>query len=83
MDMEDVLYYWPLPFRANFICLILEEVQTFPYRWASAKEVIDLKDRPIKDQLSINGSSYFFDSHENILFKSNAGNLLAFGKNTT
>lgn len=66
MDMEDVLYYWPLPFRANFICLILEEANV-PYRWASAKEVIDLKDRPIKDQpFPSMAPPIFFDSHENI-----------------
>lgn len=47
--MNYKLYYWPLPFRGNFIRFLLEETGE-KYEEASVKEISDLYSRSVDEQ---------------------------------
>jgi glutathione S-transferase len=49
MAMKYKLYYWPVPFRGNFIRLLLEEADEH-YEEATYKEIVDLYSIAVEEQ---------------------------------
>jgi glutathione S-transferase len=49
LQMNYKLYYWPAPFRGNFIRFLLEEAGE-KYEEASLKEISELYSMPVEDQ---------------------------------
>ncbi len=67
LKMEYRLYYWAVPFRGDFIRLILEDAG-IKYQEHSPEEILEIKLQPIKNQIFPMMAPPFFHDLQNDLF---------------